>query len=123
MSTLKVDLDNLKPGVKYSFLSEFFPGIKLEGRFDRKIQKLDRNNQYIFRDCVSYDENGRQVNRGLINFGNSDWYPTHIFVVASNKLPGDLNEYINKFGGKSRKSKRRRRRKSTRRYNKKSKRR
>lgn len=121
MSTLEIDLDNLKPGVRYSFLSEFFPGIKLEGRFDRKIQKLDRNNQYIFRDCVSYDENGRQVNRGLINFGNPNFYPHDIFVVASTKLPGDLNEYINKFGGKSRKS--RRVRKSKKRRNKKSKRR
>ena len=119
MSTLDIDLDNLKPEVRYSFLSEFFLGIKLEGTFDRKIQKLDRNNQYIFKDCVSYDKNGTKENRGLINFGNPDWYPHDIFVVASRRLPGDLNQYINKFGGKSRKSNRTR--KSKRRRNRKSK--
>ena len=121
MSTLEIDLDNLKPEVRYSFLSEFFLGIKLEGTFDRKIQKIDRNNQYIFKDCVSYDKNGRKENRGVINFGNPDWYPHDIFVVAFNQLPDDLNQYINEFGGKSRKS--RRVRKSKRRRNRKSKRR
>lgn len=119
MSTLEIDLDNLKPEVRYSFLSEFFLGIKLEGTFDRKIQKIDRNNQYIFKDCVSYDKNGRKENRGVINFGNPDWYPHDIFVVAFNQLPDDLNQYINKFGGKSRKSNRTR--KSKRRRNRKSK--
>ena len=112
MSTLEIDLDNLKPEVRYSFLSEFFLGIKLEGTFDRKIQKIDRNNQYIFKDCVSYDKNGTKENIGLINFGNPDSYPHDIFVVAFKQLPNDLNQYINKFGGKSRKSKRRRNRKS-----------
>jgi hypothetical protein len=119
MSTLEIDLDNLKPEVRYSFLSEFFLGIKLEGTFDRKIQKIDRNNQYIFKDCVSYDKNGRKENIGLINFGNPDWYPHDIFVVAFKQLPNDLNQYINKFGGKSRKSNRTR--KSKRRRNRKSK--
>ena len=119
MSTLEIDLDNLKPEVRYSFLSEFFLGIKLEGTFDRKIQKIDRTNQYIFKDCVSYDKNGRKENRGVINFGNPDWYPHDIFVVAFNQLPDDLNQYINKFGGKSRKSNRTR--KSKRRRNRKSK--
>jgi hypothetical protein len=116
MSTLEIDLDNLKPEVRYSFLSDFFLGIKLQGTFDRKIQKIDRTNQYIFKDCVSYDKNGRKENRGVINFGNPDWYPHDIFVVAFNQLPDDLNQYINKFGGKSKrrntKSKRRRNRKS-----------
>jgi hypothetical protein len=121
MSTLEIDLDNLKPEVRYSFLSEFFLGIKLEGTFDRKIQKIDRNNQYIFKDCVSYDKNGRKENRGVINFGNPDLYPHDIFVVAFKQLPDDLNQYINKFGGKSRKSKRRNR-KSKRHRNRKSKR-
>jgi len=116
---IKVDLDNLKPEVRYSFLSEFFLGIRVEGTFDRKIQKIDRNNQYIFKDCVSYDKNGRKENRGVINFGNPDWYPHDIFVVAFNQLPDDLNQYINKFGGKSRKSNRTR--KSKRRRNRKSK--
>ena len=120
MSTLEIDLDNLKPEVRYSFLSKFFLGIKLEGTFDRKIQKIDRNNQYIFKDCVSYDKNGTKENRGLINFGNPDWYPHDIFVVAFKQLPNDLNQYINKFGGKSRKSKRRNT-KSKRRRNRKSK--
>ena len=119
MSTLEIDLDNLKPKVRYSFLSDYFLGIKLEGTFDRKIQKIDRSNQYIFKDCVSYDKNGTKENRGLINFGNPDWYPHDIFVVASRRLPGDLNQYINKFGGKSRKSNRTR--KSKRRRNRKSK--
>ena len=119
MSTLEIDLDNLKPEVRYSFLSDFFLGIKLQGTFDRKIQKIDRNNQYIFKDCVSYDKNGRKENRGVINFGNPDWYPHDIFVVAFNQLPDDLNQYINKFGGKSRKSNRTR--KSKRRRNRKSK--
>ena len=119
MSTLEIDLDNLKPKVRYSFLSDYFLGIKLEGTFDRKIQKIDRNNQYIFKDCVSYDKNGRKENRGVINFGNPDWYPHDIFVVTFNQLPDDLNQYINKFGGKSRKSNRTR--KSKRRRNRKSK--
>ena len=119
MSTLEIDLDNLKPKVRYSFLSDYFLGIKLEGTFDRKIQKIDRNNQYIFKDCVSYDKNGRKKDIGLINFGNPDWYPHDIFVVTFNQLPDDLNQYINKFGGKSRKSNRTR--KSKRRRNRKSK--
>jgi len=118
---IKVDLDNLKPEVRYSFLSEFFLGIRVEGTFDRKIQKIDRNNQYIFKDCVSYDKNGIKENRGVINFGNPDLYPHDIFVVAFKQLPDDLNQYINKFGGKSRKSKRRNR-KSKRHRNRKSKR-
>ena len=83
------------------------------------IQKIDRNNQYIFKDCVSYDKNGRKKDIGLINFGNPDWYPHDIFVVAFKQLPDDLNQYINKFGGKSRKSNRTR--KSKRRRNRKSK--
>ena len=109
MSTLEIDLDNLKPEVRYSFLSDYFLGIKLEGTFDRKIQKIDRNNQYIFKDCVSYDKNGRKENRGVINFAKPDLYPHDIFVVAFKQHQDDLNQYINKFGGKSRKSKRRNR--------------
>lgn len=111
MSTLNINLDKLKLGVRYSFLSEFLPGIRLEGELSRVVPITSTNNResplYIFKDCVSYDENGKQVERGMISFGNPNFYPHDIFVVASTKLPGDLNQFINTFGGKSRKSKRR----------------
>jgi hypothetical protein len=122
---IKVGLDKLKPGVKYSFLTEFLPGIRVEGIFSRVVPSSPTNNegkpQYIFKDCVSYDKNGRKENRGVINFGNPDLYPHDIFVVAFKQLPDDLNQYINKFGGKSRKTKRRYNKKSKRHRNRKSK--
>ena len=110
---IKVDLDKLKPGVKYSFLTEFLPGIRVEGIFSQVVPSSPTNNegnpQYIFKDCVSYDKNGRKENRGVINFAKPDLYPHDIFVVAFKQHQDDLNQYINKFGGKSRKSKRRNR--------------
>ena len=124
MSTLRVDLDNLKSGVRYYFRLNNQPDNRFEGTFDRVIQIPGMNAQYIFKNIFCYNSTGVLISKiQLVTYGNYQNYPQNIFVYTSNKLPGDLNSYINKFGGKSRKTKRRYNKKSKRRYNKKSKRR
>jgi len=78
----------------------------------------------FFSNVYRYTQQGRLIDKaGIFNFTNPAGYPQNIFVVASRRLPSDVNRYINKFGGKSRKSKRRRNKKSKRRHSIKSKRR
>ena len=131
MSTLRVDLDNLKPGVRYSFrLPKYFSNryegtiVRFEGTFVEVKKIPEMNAQYIFENVFGYNKTGKLIEQiPKVNYANNQNYPQDIFVYTSNNLPGDLNSYINKFGGKSRKTKRRYNKKSKRRYNKKSKRR
>ena len=121
---ITVDLANLRPGVRYSFKSNSNPANTFEGTFERFSPPANgAQGQYIFLNYAEYNPQGILVFKaGSRTFGVPNNYPHDIFVVASRRLPGDLNEYINKFGGKSRKSKRRNT-KSKRRRNRKSKRR
>ena len=75
--------------------------------------------QYIFSNVIARNLDGEIVNEEQAhNFGNPDNYPRDIFVYTSH-LPGDLNHYINTFGGKSKKYRKRRKyRKSRRKYRK-----
>lgn len=125
MSTLSVKLDNLKPGIRYSFFTKLYPDKRVEGTFFLFVSPSPTNNegnpQYIFKNCVFYDKNGRKEFIGMNNFGKPIDYPQDISIFTSKQLPKDLNQYINTFGGKSRKPRKskRHRRKSTRRQNRK----
>ena len=119
---ITVDLANLRPGVRYSFTASNENGLRFEGTLTRVVPAANGNPvQYLFSDIFAYTEPGKKLYKSQQgNFTR----PQNVFVVASNQLPGDLNEYINSFGGKSRKSKRRsNNRKSKSRRNRKSKRR
>ena len=50
----------------------------------------------------------------MINYADPNDYPRDIFVYDLTNLPNELNKHIRSFGGKSRKTKRRRSRKSKR---------
>lgn len=116
-----VDLVNLQPGVRYTFTQANRPGYIYEGTFYQVIPPSPANNghpQYFFSNVYRYTQQGRLIEKAeTINFTNPARYPENIFVVASRRLPSDVNRYINKFGGKSRKSKSRNNRKSKRRRN------
>ena len=116
---IQVDLANLRPGVRYSFSASNENGLRFEGTLKQVVPAANGNPvQYLFSDIFAYTEPGKKLYKSQQgNFTR----PQNVFVVASSKLPGDLNQYINEFGGKSRKS--RRVRKSKRRRNRKSKRR
>jgi hypothetical protein len=117
LQSIRVDLGNLRPGVRYSFTASNENGLRFEGTFTRVVPAANGNPaQYLFSDIFAYTEPGKKLYKSQQGNFRS---PQNIFVVASNELPGDLNQYINKFGGKSRKSNRTR--KSKRRRNRKSK--
>ena len=119
IQSIQVDLANLRPGVRYSFNASNENGIRFEGTLSRVVPAANGNPvQYLFSDIFAYTEPGKKLYKSQQgNFTR----PQNVFVVDSSKLPGDLNQYINEFGGKSRKS--RRVRKSKGRRNRKSKRR
>ena len=119
IQSIQVDLANLRPGVRYSFTASNENGLRFEGTLTRVVPAANGNPvQYLFSDIFAYTQPGKKLYKSQQgNFTR----PQNVFVVASNKLPGDLNQYINEFGGKSRKS--RRVRKSKGRRNRKSKRR
>jgi hypothetical protein len=136
MSTLNVDLENLKPGTRYSFTIIDEPDTIVEGTFNRVIPAGNgKPAQYFFSNIVEYrpdpkpnnPNNKQKFKLGLVNYSTPDYYPQNIRVHVFNELPGDLNQMINAYGVKSkknRKSKRRNRkskknRKSRRRRNKK----
>ena len=120
MSTLNVELENLKPGQRYSYKS-WNPDIMFEGTFDRVINRP----QYFFTNEVKYvpdpqpnnPNNKRRINEGNSTYTSEYVYPRDISVYTSTKLPGVLNQMINEYGGKSRKNRKskRRNRKSKRR--------
>ena len=120
MSTLNVDLENLKPGVRYSFEQNDDPDIIIvEGTFDRFIPPSHQNSgQYLFSNILKYrpDPKPNNPNNKIIfksksaNFANPGDYPQNISVYTSSKLPGELNEMINAYGIKSRKNQKSKRR-------------
>jgi len=119
IQSIQVDLANLRPGVRYSFTASNENSLRFEGTLTRVVPAANGNPvQYLFSDIFAYTQPGKKLYKSQQgNFTR----PQNVFVVASSKLPGDLNQYINEFGGKSRKS--RRVRKSKGRRNRKSKRR
>ena len=124
MSLLPVQLESLKPGIKYYFLTNLYPDNVVEGIFRNIIPASPTNSetaQYIFENCIIYDQKENKKKLGLYNFAVPSNYPNHIFLIDYKKLPEDINRNINTFGGKIRKSKQnvkteRRLRKSRNRY-------
>ena len=115
MTTLEVNLADLRPGVRYSFKKPGNQGI-LEGTFVEVDQVPGEDyNQYIFSNVKSYNpDTNAQIRMGRRTYAHPTTYPYDIFVVAFTELPSDLNSYINKFGGKKTQRKRKTNRKSKR---------
>jgi hypothetical protein len=116
MSTLRVNLNDLKRGVRYSFKDPRHGDDILEGTLDW-VKPLNDNEeyQYGFSNIIKYNPVTKmQKHIGATMYNNPDRYPYDFFVVASKKLPSDLNSYINKFGGKKTQRKRKTNRKSKR---------
>ena len=107
MTTLEINLADLRPGVRYFFKEPGNQGI-LEGTFVEVDQVPGEDyNQYVFSNVKSYNPDTKtQMRMGRTIYAHPTTYPYDIFVVASKKLPGDLNSYINKFGGKKTQRKR-----------------
>ena len=111
MSTLNVELENLKPGQRY-FYKSWNPNFMYEGTFDRIIP------QYFFTNVVKYvpdpqpnnPNNKRRINDGNTTYASEYVYPRDISVYTSTKLPGVLNQMINEYGGKSKKNRKSKRR-------------
>ena len=116
IQTNMVDLANLQPGVRYSFRTNENPDNILEGTFNRVIAPANNvDAQYVFSNVAVYNSQGRLIDKArMINYANPNNYPRDIFVYDLTNLPNELNEHIRSFGGKSRKTKRRRSRKSKR---------
>lgn len=133
MSTLNVELADLKPGQRYSFTENDNPDIIVEGTFDRFIPPSHENNaQYFFSNILEYrpdpkpnNPNNKKIFKSRsMRISNPDDYPQNIRVYTFNQLPGDLNQMINAYGVKSKKNKKLRKSKKNRkskRRNKKSK--
>jgi len=102
MTTLHVNLEDLRPGVRYSFKNPGNQSI-LEGTFVEVDQVPGQDyNQYIFSSVKSYNPaTNVQTRMGRKTYAHPDRYPYDIFVVASTKLPSDLNSYMNAFGKKT----------------------
>lgn len=101
MTTLRVNLNDLKRGVRYSFKDPRHGDDILEGTLDW-VKPLNDNEeyQYGFSNIIKYNPVTKMQKRiGATMYNNPAAYPYDFFVVASKKLPGDLNSYINKFGG------------------------
>ena len=123
MSTLRVKLEDLKQGVRYSFKDPRHGDDILEGTLDW-VKPLNDNEEYEygFSNIRTYNPVTKiQRRMGATIYNNPAAYPYDFFVVASTKLPSDLNSYMNAFGKKTqrkrktnRKSKRHRNRKSKR---------
>ena len=132
MSTLNVELADLKPGQRYSFTENDNPDIIVEGTFDRFIPPSHENNaQYFFSNVLEYrpdpkpnNPNNKKIFKSMSkHFANPDDYPQNISVYTSPKLPGELNEMINAYGIKSKKNRKSKRRNRKSNKNRKSKRR
>lgn len=103
MSTLRVRLEDLKRGVRYSFKDPRHGDDILEGTLDW-VKPLNDNEeyQYGFSNIVKYNPDTKIQKRiGATMYNNPDRYPYDFFVVASTKLPSDLNSYMNAFGKKT----------------------
>ena len=115
MSTLHVELENLKSGVRYSFTTMKKPNIIVEGTFDGVIEPSEHYEyaQYKFSNVVEYipdpqpgNPNNKRISKSMsTRFTSPNVYPRNISVFTSDKLPGELNQMINEYArGKSRKS-------------------
>ena len=115
MSTLNVELEDLKPGVRYSFTTIRKPNIIVEGTFDEVIPPSEHYEyaQYKFSNVVEYipdpqpgNPNNKRISKSMsTRFTSPNVYPRNISVFTSDKLPGELNQMINEYArGKSRKS-------------------
>lgn len=115
MATLNVELEDLKPGVRYSFTRIIKPNIIVEGTFDGVIPPSEHYEyaQYKFSNVVEYipdpqpgNPNNKRISKSMsTRFTSPNVYPRNISVFTSDKLPGELNQMINEYaGGKSRKS-------------------
>jgi hypothetical protein len=118
IQTNMVDLANLQPGVRYTFTKPDSSEYMYEGTFNKVIDSSRANDghaQYVFSNVSKYTRQGTLIEKSeLTNFANPESYPSDIFVYNLPKLPNKLNQYIRSFGGKSRKTNRRRNRKSKR---------
>ena len=116
IQTNMVDLANLQPGVRYSFRRNATADNILEGTFMQFIPPHNNiEGQYFFSNYAEYNPQGRLITRSRnINYNDPNDYPRDIFVYDLTNLPDELNKHIRSFGGKSRKTKRRRSRKSKR---------
>jgi hypothetical protein len=110
MSTLRVKLEDLKRGVRYSFKDSRHGDDILEGTLDW-VKPLNDNEeyQYGFSNIVKYNPDTKIQKRiGATMYNNPDRYPYDFFVVAFTELPSDLNSYINAFGKKRKSTQRKR---------------
>ena len=102
MSSLRVNLNDLKRGVRYSFKDPRHGDDILEGTLDW-VKPLNDNEeyQYGFSNIMKYNPVTKMQKRiGATMYNNPAAYPYDFFVVASKKLPSDLNSYMNAFGKK-----------------------
>jgi hypothetical protein len=109
MSTLYVELKDLKPGEKYSFEAPSQGPGRVQGTFDKAVGIPGINKtQYMFFDMLSQkgEPNGRY------NFVNPDTYPRNIIHLPLNRAPTTPPDYGIRpplppggRGGKSRKNK------------------
>ena len=109
MTTLHVNLADLRPGVRYSFKNPGNQSI-LEGTFVEVDQVPGEDyNQYVFSNVKSYNPDTKtQTRMGRRTYAHPTRYPYDIFVVAFTELPSDLNSYINAFGKKRKSTQRKR---------------
>jgi len=118
MSTLRVNLNDLKRGVRYSYKDPRHGDDILEGTLDW-VKPLNDNEeyQYGFSNIVKYNPVTKMQKRiGATMYNNPAAYPYDFFVVASKKLPSDLNSYMNAFGKKTQRKSTQKKRKTKRRH-------
>ena len=115
MSKQNIQISNLKPGVRYTYRTQKYPGLNLEGTFD-KVENKYGFNEYFFSNVQihvysdDYSDNKEVFEMGSESYPRVIYYPYDIHLYNSNKLPGDLNRMINTYGGKSRKNRKSKRR-------------
>ena len=110
MSSLRVNLNDLKRGVRYSFKDPRHGDDILEGTLDW-VKPLNDNEEYEygFSNIRKYNPVTKiQRRMGATIYNNPGVYPYDFFVVASTKLPSDLNSYMNAFGKKRKLTQRKR---------------
>ena len=118
-----VNLENLIPGEWYSFTTQLFPNVRIQGIFYREVVVNHvEDTQYFFSNVLTPHEV-----KGIINFANPYSYPRNIIHLSRDGAPpilppqpldpdyGALPPQPPSRGGKSRKTKKRRNRKSKRR--------
>ena len=128
LSEKHVNLEDLKSGVKYYFKVDSHPGNLLEGIFYEHKKYDNGIISYIFKNVIILQKQGDEYIKIVelpqaifddnLRSNGSRNVPEDIITYESEKLPNVLDNYIGSFGGKSRKTKRRRNKKFTCRYKK-----